>query len=72
MACFIAIAVDACPAERLIWKDDAWWLSLRNGWAIVWVGNAPGREGKLGDELTPEEGAIFTVGDYVCGRRFAI
>ena len=57
--------LDACPAERLIWKDDAWWLSLveSDGQSFGW-GMRPGGKAKLGDELTPEEGAIFTVGDY--------
>lgn len=57
--------LDACPAERLIWKDDAWWLSLveSDGQSFGW-GMRPGGNAKLGDQLTPEEGAIFTVGDY--------
>ena len=57
--------LDACPAERLIWKDDAWWLSLveSDGQSFGW-GMRPGGKVKLGDQLTPEEGAIFTVGDY--------
>ena len=57
--------LDACPAERLIWKDDAWWLSLveSDGQSFGW-GMRPGGKAELGDQLTPEEGAIFTVGDY--------
>ena len=57
--------LDACPVERLIWKDDAWWLSLveSDGQSFGW-GMRPGGKAELGDQLTPEEGAIFTVGDY--------
>ena len=57
--------LDACPVERLIWKDDAWWLSLveSDGQSFRW-GMRPGGNAELGDQLTPEEGAIFTVGDY--------
>ena len=37
-----------------------WWNRMGNRLG----GMRPGGKAKLGDELTPEEGAIFTVGDY--------
>ena len=57
--------LDACPVERLIWEDDAWWLSVvkSDGQSFGW-GMGPGGKAELGDQLTPEEGAIYTVGDY--------
>lgn len=57
--------LDACPVERLIWEGDAWWLSVveSDGQSFAW-GKRRGPDGGLSEGQSPEEGTIFTVGDY--------
>ena len=57
--------LDACPVERLIWEGEAWWLSVveSDGQSFAW-GKRRDPDGGLSEGQSPEEGTIFTVGDY--------
>lgn len=57
--------LDACPVERLIWVDNEWWLSVvdSDGQSFSW-GKRRAVDVGLIEEQSPEEGAVFTVGDY--------
>lgn len=57
--------LDACPVERLIWEGKAWWLSVveSDGQSFAW-GKRRVSDVVLSEGQSPEEGTIFTVGDY--------